>query len=143
VTPREDIYAALFAVLPTAVEGVVTKSRLLKHWADVPLVEQPALFQAQEGEDVIASTGLPNKWLLHVSLYLYTSSSDGDSPPVIAMNDLLDKVQAAFQPDNLNKNTFTLGGLVEWCRIAGKIEQDGGTLGTQCVAIVPVEILMV
>jgi len=43
---REPIYSALFALL-CAIPGIITFSRRMRHWTDVPVVEQPALFQAQ------------------------------------------------------------------------------------------------
>jgi hypothetical protein len=43
---REAIYQALFDRVKN-LSGLVTASRTLRHWDDVPLVEQPALFQEQ------------------------------------------------------------------------------------------------
>ena len=140
---RESIIAALFAALPGASSGVLTKSRTLKHWDDVLESEQPALFLVQESEDAIPQTGLPTKWMLKLSVYLYTKTPNTDLPPMQAMNNLMDTLTAALARDNLTRGTYTIGGLVEWCRIDGQIAQDGGALGTLCVSIVPLAILTV
>lgn len=138
---REAIYAALFARL-SAIPGLVTTSRKLRHWTDVPPPEQPALFQAQGNQTAQPQTGLPPKWLLSADVYIYVRTTGADAPgPVI--NPILDAVTDALAPDNPVRNTCTLGGLVEWARIEGAIETDEGTLGDQAVAIIPINILAV
>lgn len=138
---REPIYAALYARL-SAVAGLVTKSRRLKHWADTPAEEQPALFQSQVREVATASTSLPTQWALHLDVYVYVRASL-DSAPSEVLNPLLDSICAALAQDGAGPNgRCTLGGLVHNARISGSIETDEGTLGEQAVAIIPVEILV-
>lgn len=135
---REAIYQALFDKL-SAIPGIKTKSRRLRHWTDVTQGEQPALFQTEGKQSGQNMTGLPTKWTLAVDVYLYVKTPAPQVPGTV-MNPLLDAIEAALAPDNPIKNTNTLGGLVEWCRIEGTIETDEGTLGDQAVAVVPILI---
>jgi hypothetical protein len=139
---REAIYAALFTQL-SAIPGLVTTSRILKHWTDVPGDLQPALYQAQGREIPLTVTGQPTKWELRPTIYVYVRT-DGQTPPSTAMNPILDQVVAIVNKRNPITNTNNLGGIagVEWARLDGAIETDEGTLGNQAVAIVPVLILV-
>jgi hypothetical protein len=137
VINREAIYAALFAKL-AASGGYVTTDRRLKHWADVPKENQPALFMAQTGEIGERATGQPTKWTLSVDVYVYCRAEEEAAPgPII--NPLLDSIEAALEP-TVVESVQTLGGLVHHCRINGAIETDEGTLGAQAVAIIPITI---
>lgn len=139
---REPIYAALFALLEGAAE-FATVSRRLRHWGDVGAAEQPALFLAQKGETAIRNRGAPPKWTLAVDLYLYCRAPDELTSPAMAMNPLIDAIEAALAPvggDAALRNVQTLGGLVSDCWISGKIETDEGALGGQAVAIIPVAL---
>lgn len=136
---REPIYAALFVLLQ-GIPGIVSASRKLKHWNDVPKVDQPALFMAQGGQTAQAVTGQPTKWVLNLKIYLYVNTSDPTQSPAEIMNPLLDAICNALEPSPA-VGKQTLGGLAHYCRIDGGIETDEGTLGDQAVAIIPVEIL--
>lgn len=136
---REAIYSALFEKIK-AIEGLVTVSRVLKHWNDVTPSEQPALFMTQDGEIPISRTGLPTTWKLMVSLYLYCNAGgDSDAIPVIEINKYLDTVQDALKPDMIT-GYQTLGGLVQDVSFGEKIETDEGLLGSQSVVIIPILI---
>lgn len=135
---REAIYQALYDKL-AAVPGIKTKGRKLKHWSDVPASQQPALFQAQKNELAHRQQGVGTVWTLTVDVYLYTSTT-GSALPSTQLNSIVDAIEAALQPDNPVRNTNTLGGLVQHCRIEGAIETDEGTLGDQAVAIIPIVI---
>lgn len=137
---REAIHAALFARL-RAVPGFTSASRRLKHWNDVPHEEQPALFQAHRDEDARHETGKPTIWRLPFDVYVYTWTPEPEVPAA-TMNPLLDAVCAALAPNVAQGQRNTLGGLVHDCRINGRIETDEGTLGSQSVCIIPVEILV-
>ncbi len=136
---REAIYSALFALVSSA-GGLATASRKLKHWSDVPASQRPALFQAQGRETVMATAanGLPSRWLLEATLYLYVSSA-GSSSPGEVLNPILDAIAA--QLDQTAGQPQTLGGLVHYTRIEGAIETSEGTLGDDEVALIPVRML--
>jgi len=135
---RETIYAALFTLV-SAAPGFVTSSRKLLHWNDVPPSARPALFQAQKGETAVQVTGLPTKWMLGVDLYVYVSTKGVDHPGAV-LNPILDAI-ATMLDQPFPGQSQTLGGLVQYARIDGKIETDEGTLGDDAVAIIPVTIL--
>lgn len=136
---REPIYSALFALVAAA-PGLVTTSRKLLHWADVPASQRPALFMAQKREAIVQSTGRPAVWTLTVDLYVYVSTQGATSPGAV-LNPILDAISTALDYRPGPGVPQTLGGLVQWARISGAIETDEGTLGSEAVAIIPVNIL--
>jgi hypothetical protein len=137
---REAIYSALFALVAAA-PGLATTSRKLKHWSDVPAGKRPALFQTQGRETVVATAanGLPARWMLEVTLYLYVSSAGAISPGEV-LNPILDAIAATLAPTPAGKPQM-LNGLVQYARIEGAIETAEGTLGDDEVALIPVRIL--
>lgn len=137
---REAISAALFARV-SAVLGLATTSRTLKHWNDVPPELQPALFQAQRDQQISRVRGQPPMRRIPFDLYLYVRAVD-DSPPSTLLNGFLDAIEAVLAPDNDVTGRNTLGGLVHDCIVDGTIETDEGTLGQQAVAIVPVLVIV-
>ena len=138
---RETIYAALFAKVSSAA-GLVTASRRIKLWVDVPAAKQPALFQIEKHQIMKQQRGMPPKYYLHAELYLYVNA--GNNPDAVSstlLNNMLDAIEASLAPDDPMGNVYTLGGLVSHCWISGTIETDEGALGAQAVAIIPIEIL--
>ncbi len=140
---REPIYSAVFALLGE-IEGVKTVSRRLRHWADVPASEQPAIFQIQKGESPEQKRLIPTKWRLDLDLYLYVNSGDNPAAsPAIILNPILDAIEDLFPPSDEDGPIQTLGDLVSHCWISGRIETSEGVLGEQEIAIIPIEILTV
>jgi len=139
---REAIWSAVFAKLQ-AVQGIATCSRRLKHWADVASEDQPAIYLAQGAESDMATTGQPNKRLLHGTIYVYVKTED-DTAPTTVLNPILDAIEAAFalHPVTLRHELEGIDG-VEYCRVEGAIETYEGTLGNQEVALIPLSILAV
>jgi hypothetical protein len=137
---REPIYAALFALIQSAAPFVTT-SRRLRHWSDVGAAEQPALFMIQKSETAEERRPLPIKWRARVDLYIYAQASGELTAPAAVLNPLLDAIETVLAPDPVS-HVQTLGGLVQHCWIAGRIETDEGVLGGQTVAIVPIELLI-
>ncbi len=135
---REAIYSALFALAAQA-PGLVTTSRKLKHWSDVPAGQRPALFQAQVSETAMRVTGRPTRWMLAVKLYVYVSTAGAASPGEV-LNPILDYLTHQLE-DPFPGVSQTLGGLVEFSRIEGTIETSEGTLGNDEIAIIPVVML--
>ena len=140
---REEIYSALFALLST-IPGIVTFSRRVRHWTDVPPVEQPALIQEQFEESArYVGRAFPAKWTLSLNLALYVNvGNDQQAAPSQTLNPLLDAVLAVLEPSG-SQEEQTLGGLVSHCRISGKVLiAEGGSLGPQAAALIPVEIVV-
>lgn len=138
---REQIYAALFNRVKD-IPGLVTTGRKLKHFADVPPSEQPALFQTQTGEIPNKQVNLPYVFELTAELYVYVNtSSDPDAIPATQLNNILDIITESLKPDWTGYQT--LDSLVFNVVIDGKIETDEGVLGDQAYAIIPVKITVV
>lgn len=145
IANREAIYAALFNVVKNAA-NFVTTSRRLKHWADVPMELQPALYMVQKPETVTQQRGIPTKHELAVDLYLYVKTGEDEtSAPAPILNPLVDAVDATLKPaPALGYYPLIVNGqTISHCWIDGQIENDEGVLGSQAVAIIPVKILAV
>lgn len=140
---REPIYRALYKLLNEGVTSAVTFSRVLAHWDDVSPNQQPAMFMTQDSQIVERESGRPARYTLGVKLWIYCHRDSMDDIPVVQLNNVLDEIEAAIQPDPSPSYRQTLGGLVEKCWIDGSIDTDEGTLGNQAVAIVPIRILVV
>lgn len=138
---REVVYGGVFDWLHDRVgNDVITWSRRLKHWSDVPEIQQPAVFLAQNGEQL---DRLRAVWTLRMDVYVYANTGgDEDAVTATEMNRVVDKIADALRPRReLGETEQTLNGLVMDCRIEGKIETDAGVLGAQSVAIIPLVIL--
>lgn len=144
---REKVYNAVLAqmgvlLLPPFSLTIPEISRDFKHWNDAQI--QPAIYLVQEKEDALRKVGFPTKWTLKPMMWIY-ARKDGDTLGVQAINLILDGLDKAFSPavfpappsDYVNH----LGGIVDRCSISGTIEIDGGYLGDQAVARVPLEII--
>jgi len=144
----EAVAVALFARLQT-VPGLVTCSRELKDFDQVPPAEQPAGFQASEPVNAAPpapsgggrSTAGVTQWTRHYTwfFYVHRASLPVDTLLDTMMNTIEDAVRAALAP-SAGQTSQTLGGLVADCRIVGTIERHGGVLIDQGVLIVPIEV---
>lgn len=121
--------------------GFLTFSRRFKFWTAV--TEQPALFLRDADEDLHYPNTSLQIQTMKAEIWIYSNAGQNpDVAPVIALNNLLDAVQAAFASDRPMENRFTLGGLVHWCRLIGKIEKSPGDLDGQAIAVADVEIIV-
>jgi len=139
---REEIYAALFALV-SASQAFVTTTRRIKEYSDVDRDTQPALLQIELGEKWNTRIGMPPVVTLSARLFLYCEENDPAAPVSTQMNALLDAVMAALAPPVLPHAPFrqTLGGLVSHAGIAGDVTIAEGLSG-QSEAIVSIEILV-
>ena len=152
---REPIYTAIFTRLQ-AVAGIVTCSRTWRHFDDVPMAQQPALFLTIGNEVCKPQRGMPPEWILSPTLHLYVRNDATPSiAPGIQLHAFLKAIEAAFERTpaeaSLLNGPFsdsgadsygtTLGGLVNHCFIKGQIITDEGLLQKQALAIIPLEVL--
>lgn len=143
VSSREQVFAALFSHMQanTSLSALVkTFTRRLKHWADVPTEDQPALYMEHTGESASVTRGLPTAIVLEVNFWLYVKTSGDPTGPIL--NPLLDAVESALAPANNGEHVQTLNGLVHHCWIEGQTQIFEGDLGDEAVAIIPVKILV-
>ena len=139
---RENIYAALFALVSSAF-AFTTATRRIKEYADIDQATQPALLLVELGEKWNARVGAPPVVTLAARLFLYCESNDPGAPVSTQMNEALDCVTTALAPPLAPHGTFrqTLGGLVQHAGIAGEITIAEGLSG-QSEAVIPLEILV-
>ena len=137
---REPIMAAL-ALKLASISGVVTFSRILRHYNELRPADQPAVFLAPRTQMAFRKRGFPAVWTIDVSVYVYVKRTGNDIVPDTILNPLLDAIEAALAPA-VSAEVQTLGGLVDHCWIEGAIETDEGVLGDQAIAIVPIRILV-
>lgn len=138
---RETAYVALFNQLSTLMPTTFkTLTRRLKHWQDVPMEDQPALYMEHSGEVTQIVRGQPSRTVLEVNLWIYVRSEGEAVGPVL--NPLLDAVEAVLQPKNDGDHVLTLGGVVHHVWIEGQTQIFEGDLGEEAVAIVPVKMLV-
>jgi hypothetical protein len=136
---REAIISALFTLI-TGAAGFKTTGRRLKAWDEVP--DQPALFLRVIAEDVEHKNIVLSTTTIHAEIWIYSHGNiDPDDVPSTDLNDLTDAVVATLQPDSPTQQ-LTLGGLVSWCRVEGRIDYAPGDIGTQAIAVIPVRILV-
>lgn len=140
---RELIYQALFNLVKN-LPGFATTSRRARLAKDVAPEEQPALFMEEGPGETVShqAQGLPAEHLLHVDLGFYARLNEDKSiAPGSILNPLIDAIEAALAPDP-DEEEQTLGGLVTYCRISGKIEKNEGLLDGQASVVIPIEILV-
>ena len=142
ITPRETIYAALFAQLQNALGATFkTVSRRWQPPDQISPADRPALYQVETGEIAATSqkiAGLGIIWNLKVDLVVYSSgNTDPGSIPSQELNALLDAVEAALRNLNIGAPQ-SLGDKVYTARIDGKPEIVENVAGAMAMAVVPV-----
>lgn len=140
-TDKEALYAALLNRM-TKVTGVKTISRKVRHYDEVPSVEQPALFVEQTLVDIQTRPNGPGRQVVkaNIILYAFDETSDG---PMSQINGLVGQVESLMKrqvEEPAPSQTTTLGGLVQSASIVS-IEFSGGNVGNQGVAIIGIELL--
>lgn len=147
---REAVMSALVALLEgvafaqpvNGATGFVSISRRLKLWSNVAKSQRPALFVAEHREQqTYQNEALPAKTTLSVDLFIYIDSSDPNAVPAIALNTIIDAVEAALKPASGARQT--LGGLVSHCRIDGAVLKDPGDLDGDGLLWIPLKIFVV
>lgn len=140
VTPTLTISepATANALQVTMTTGFVTTTRRGKFTTDVP---QPALWlrgteEELEYQDLQQAQTIRSEFIVSTD-----AGQDPDAVPETALNNFLDAIQAALEPDSMT-GQFTLGGLVGWCRMVGKIDKAPGNLGPIGIAIGGIEIIV-
>ena len=149
---RNSIANALFAVVDAAagkVASVQSSSRQLVPLEQVDSPQMPAIFLVQRGEQQVREVqgmpgiGLPAKRFMRFEVWIYTSDAQSsDTVSADQINDIVDSVEDALQPDNVMTGTLTLAGLAWFVRIDGNVEYYLNVQGgPKSVAIVPVTLL--
>jgi hypothetical protein len=139
---RETYYSALFALLATLAPGtVLTCDRRVRLMERMQPAELPALFMAVGNQKTVPSLKQPPAHFLTAHVFLYCANPDQHVSADMALNALVDALQAALAPAPPFA-TQTLGGLVHHCWIDGESEFFPSPNGERAAAIVPIEMLV-
>ena len=146
---RNQVMTAILAVIQgmtfsTPINGVSTwntVSNRLRLWGDVSADQQPAAFLVTHREmDDYRGLGLLRR-RLELGIWCYSRSDSDIGGP--QLDTMMEAFEAAFiKPDNFSTNSNTLGGLVYWVRIEGKVFKDPGDIDNQTLLIVPLVVEM-
>jgi hypothetical protein len=119
--------------------GFLTTGRRVIPWNKVS--SQPALFLRGADEDLEYPGTLLQSQTIDAEIWIYTNAGQNpNAVPETALNNLMDAIQAAFVPDVPGTGRFTLGQLVQWCRLEGRVIKDPGDTSGQAIALMPVKI---
>ena len=155
-TSRESIFQALFAAVSNAqfsqsILGNTTWAGKARKWVDPAQVAneaQPFLAQFEGVREIYKREGnrLPAIRTVGATLCCWARVDSGDTAQLGStyLNIMLEAVEQALQPDNFGYGSpglFTLGGLVQWCRIEGNILRFPGDSDNQAMIAIPVLIL--
>lgn len=142
---REAVANALFnLVAGTQISNQAvfkTKSRKVRLWSNVVPADQPAMFLAHTGEQVLQNEvfGVA-KYLLHFEIVIYAR---GDANPAVTPDTLVNSLLGALDTQMQSVppgQRQTLGGLVYHAWIEGDVLIDGGVLDNQVAIMVPVRV---
>lgn len=141
---REAITTALWARI-SAISGVKTTGRRLRHFSEVDPTEMPAIFLGVDNATADQERGRKASWDLKFSVYVYCHEAAAIGPSS-ALNGIVDAIDAALQITGAEfkpGQTFgptTLGGLVSHAWMT-TVETDEGSLGDLGVAVCSIEVL--
>ena len=151
----EEVFQTLFERMAemswTSVTGkkvkLITTSRRVKLFADVPFDQQAAGFQAEHGEISEQKTGLPYKTVLEANWIIYQCVGNSKSQlGAIENNRILQSARKVLSPKPQDVGFFekrnTLGGLVHHCFISGRIFKDPGDIDGQGMLVIPIKLLV-
>jgi len=134
---RETYYRGLWALLQGVVTSpaIATYDRRLRAMERMGDGELPALFMVVGKQVTERKSALPVR-RLGAEIFLIVANPDTKTASDIALNGMIDAVEAALDPGALALQT--LGGLVSHCWIEGDTEIFSAPNGTRAAAIVPV-----
>lgn len=142
----EALANALFSA--TLADGVtsafVTSYPRLVSWDNISPSNQPAICLARMQDRRIQQPpqGLKSKLFMYYAAVVYVYTADLSITPSEQLDTCLDAIDRALQPDDLNRNVFTLGGLVYRCWVEGTTDIAPGDEDHQGMAVVPIVVLV-
>lgn len=136
---RETYYAPLWALVQAAAT-FKTASRRVRLLQDMEDSELPAVFLSVDHQPTEPSINAPAKYKLGAKAYLYCANPDQETAADIALNGLIDALEAVLAPapgygsQNLGRDD------VQGAWISGTVEIYPAPNGARAAAIVPIEI---
>ena len=119
-----------------------TISDRLRLWGDVPTDQQPAAFLVTHREtDDYRGLGLLRR-RLDLGIWCYCRSDSDPGGPML--DTMMEAFEGAFigHIDDPSRNLNTLGGLVYFCHLEGRVFKDPGDIDSQTLLIVPLVVEM-
>lgn len=150
---RETVLGAILAQVQAmtfspAVSGTtawVTTSRRLKLWGDVPAEAQPAAYVVEHEEhDEYRNLNVLRR-RLNARVWCYARTDDPNIVGGTLLNTMLEAFDAKFgmtSADSFATGGNTLGGLVYFCRMEGRVLKDPGDIDNQALLIIPLVVEM-
>lgn len=138
---REAVFSALLTALTNGVPGLTTYSRRMQLPGNMSPGILPALLLREEFEVIENKGNLVNR-VWDATIFLVFRNTSQTVPGATIINPLLELVEAALAPDDRAHNTFTLGGLVHYARIEGRIVIESGDVDATGLggAIIPLKL---
>jgi hypothetical protein len=152
-TTREEVLNAILAsvqamVFSTPIAGQttwLTTGRRLRLWSDVPGDSQPAAYVVEHEEhDEYRNLGV-NRRRLNPRIWCYARTDDPSIVGGSIINDWLEAFDQMFgmkSATNFSTGGNTLGDLVYFCRLEGRVFKDPGDIDNQALLIVPLVVEM-
>jgi stage V sporulation protein SpoVS len=140
---REAVMTALLALL-AGTGSFVTVSRRNRSPESIGPAQSPALMLVENSEEYeVVSNSIPPKRVLVVSAILYNDvGADLDAIPATAINNALDALDLALQPQTPSGLTTLPNNLVESVKISGEIVKAPGDRTGKSLAVVPIRIVL-
>jgi hypothetical protein len=154
---REQIFAALNAVvaaqpLSAPINGLTGWGGSARKWVDpsqIALEQLPFLAQWEGPSERYERPGnrLPPIRILGARLIGWMNVTSGDALQIGStyVSTMLETIENALLPDTGGYGSpglFTLGGLVQWCRIEGVVMKNTGDTEQFAMVNVPIRILV-
>lgn len=148
---REQVYSAVLSRVATMTFGApingqttwLQTSRRLQLWNVVD--PQPAAFLvAHEEHDEYRGLGLDRR-RLNLRVWCHARTDNPTDVGSVYLNTMLDAFDQTFGPssqDDFSRGSNTLGGLVYFCRMEGRVFLDPGDIDGQALMIVPLLVEM-
>lgn len=118
-------------------------SSRLRMWTEVDSSTQPTAFLVTHREvDEFRNLNLLRR-RLELGLWCLVDTGAEDAQGAFWLESMLDGVRNAVNsPDDWGSGANTLGGLVYWCRIEGRVLKDPGDIDSQALMIIPIMVEM-
>ena len=143
---RETIATALLTLIQSATIGsapaFVEVDRRYKTWDECH--QKPAAFLQSPHENYVRpDLQVPRKVTLSYDLFVYVDTgTDPNFIPDTQINNIMDALDAAFEPPWTTAPANQLGGLVTNCWIEGDVLRSSVFNTGQAIIIVPIKVLV-
>jgi hypothetical protein len=119
----------------------IAPSNNLVLWGSLSPEQQPACYLVTHKEtDDYMGNGLSRR-RLELGIWCYSRADN--TPGAVDLDTMMEAFESIFAvQDNYSTGNNTLGGLVYYCRIQGRVFKDPGDLDGQTLLIVPLVVEM-